>query len=196
MSARTLLWLAALVLALLALWQGLRAFQLSRGPAPDRRRAAVKPAQAVTEQSAEKEIAEEGGDDDADFDYGVSLRNPAATGAPATAAGAGAAAVTPDGELFAAQLELRQLQRELAAQQQLVGELRQEIERLNSELSLLQQALTENREPAQASTSPEYAEPLRLAELGFKDEEIAARCGITLAEARLVLAMAQRGGRG
>lgn len=193
MSARTVLWLAALVLVLLALWQGWRAWQLSRQSVPAVRGPTERsPARAaVAEEAAVAEKADE--DAEADFDYGLSLRT-------SSVARAASAKVTQDGELFAAQLELRRLQRELEAEQQAVAEQRREIERLGSELALLQQTLEEGRTQAehraQDPVSPEYAEPLRLAEMGFKDEEIAARCGISLAEARLVLAMAQRGGRG
>ncbi|MDY0071059.1 MAG: DUF2802 domain-containing protein [Thauera sp.] len=202
MSVRSLLWLAALVLALLTLWQGWRAWQLARRPAAVRRPAGRSPARTAADEAADIDEDEDEDEEaeEAEFDYGLSLRTPPAARTAPSAVSAAAATVTPDGELFAAQLELRRLQRELEAEQQQVTEQRKEIERLQSELALLQQTLEEGRgqmpAPAQDPVSPEYAEPLRLAEMGFKDEEISARCGISLAEARLVLAMAQRGGRG
>lgn len=94
-------------------------------------------------------------------------------------------------EVFALQLENSRLRQELLAQKELTGVQQQEIERLIEDLTRLRDEAERMR--AQPTSSPEYSEAMVLAAQGLNAEMIAARCGITLAEAELVLSLARRG---
>lgn len=61
--------------------------------------------------------------------------------------------------------------------------------------SLLRQNRLRRLPPSNRSPLPEYVEPMVLARRGLDAPAIAARCGITLGEAELLVAMA-RGDRG
>lgn len=80
------------------------------------------------------------------------------------------------GEQLAAHLAKSEMERELR-------ELRAEVERLRREV----ESLRERR-----SVSPQYAEALALIERGLSAQEVADQLGISLAEAELVQALAQR----
>ena len=174
MSLRQILWVLVLVLLLLAGWQFLRAVWLSREPA------AQAETSLVREQAAAVAVVEE--DESDGFDYAPRLR-------PAVSAQAE--------EPFRATLEAQQLRRMLEGQQSLADSQRAEIEALQAEVVDLRRQLQETAlgQAPQTMTSPEYSEALHLAEQGFSAEEIAARCGISVAEAGLVLSLARSGAR-
>ena len=103
----------------------------------------------------------------------------------------GAAAAPP---AFGLELEVQQLRREVAL-------LREELEsttaagrevdrRLEAELQSLRDALEGMQ--AERSISPQYGEAMVFARRGLAAEAIAERCGISVSEAALVCAMAQR----
>lgn len=175
MSPRQMLWGLALLLLLLAGWQFLRALWLGRSAAPQ-----SGPPPAATAD----EVGDDG--DGEGFDY-APLPGPALAAPPAPEP------AVPAADVFRAEFELRHLRRELEAQQALVARQRAEIEALRSEAAGLRQQL-DDAALAQPATSPEYSEALRFAEQGYAAEEIAARCGITVAEADLVLSLARAGG--
>ncbi|ENO89699.1 DUF2802 domain-containing protein [Thauera linaloolentis] len=176
MSPRQMLWILALLLLLLAGWQFLRALWLGRASAPQ-----SGPASAAMADEAGGE-----GDDGDGFDYAPQPR-------PAVSAPLAPEPAAPAADVFRAELEVSHLRRELEAQQALIALQRTEIEALRAEAAGLRQQLEEAM-LAQPSTSPEYSEALRFAEQGYTAEEIAARCGITVAEAGLVLSLARTGG--
>ena len=78
----------------------------------------------------------------------------------------------------------------LQAQRDLVALQQDEIDRLVHDITALQDELERLRE--QPTSSPEYSEASVLAAQGLNAEMIAARCGISLAEAELVLSLARR----
>ncbi len=196
MGVRELLWLLVVLLLAYAVVQFFRALGAARdarpaGAAPARQPAALAPDPAPPR-------AREGGDEgidlpddragavagdatdevtEADLDYAPVLRPLA----------------EPGPEAFQRELEAGQLRRELASLQATVDAQRHEISDLHGELQRLREQL-ERAEAAQTSSSPEYSEALALARHGMGADVIAARCGITVAEAELVLSIA--GGRG
>lgn len=186
MSARDLLWLAVLALMGYAAFEFLRALRApSRAPAAPAA-AAVAPAQRGGPREAIEEQGDDG-DEDGDFDYApVIAPMVAGTGVVAPSAADEARA-----EVFALQLENSRLRQELQAQKELVGIQQQEIARLVEDLNTLQDEAERAR--VQPTSSPEYSEAMVLAAQGLNAEMIAARCGITLAEAELVLSLARRG---
>ena len=93
-------------------------------------------------------------------------------------------------DAFQLELENSRLRQALQAQRDLVALQQNEIDRLVEDITALQDELERVRE--QPTSSPEYSEALVLAAQGLNAEMIAARCGITLAEAELVLALARR----
>ncbi len=119
------------------------------------------------------------------------------------AARAGRAAPTPaaagegfQNELEVARLsrELEQLRGELGEQRQVLAEQRRQIDELAN--SLQEQKVQQEAVAASHGVSPEYDEALVFARRGLDVEAIAERCGITVAEAELVCALARRGGSG
>jgi len=93
---------------------------------------------------------------------------------------------------FAIELEFQRLRRELGHLKEICASQRQEINSLRLELLERlpgQPASSLLREP---DTSPEYDEALALARRGVVADVIAARCGITRAEADLVTSLAAR----
>lgn len=68
-----------------------------------------------------------------------------------------------------------------------------EIDRLVEDITALRDEL--DNQVSSVASSPEYSEAMVLAAQGLNAEMIAERCGITLAEAELVLALG-RGGAG
>ncbi|WP_068638834.1 DUF2802 domain-containing protein [Thauera butanivorans] len=184
MSLRQALWILVLLLLLLAGWQFLRAVWLSRDPmSPPEATAAsaTAPGQQVVAAVAAGEE-----DDGEGFDHAPRLNAATAD----TAAG-------NEPEAFRSTLETQRLRRLLDGQQALVDRQRAEIETLQAEVAGLRQQLEESlhAQPPQSMASPEYAEATRLAEQGLDAEEIAARCGISIAEAGLLVSLARSGGR-
>ncbi len=183
MSLRQALWILVLLLLVLAGWQFLRAVWLSRDPmSPPEATAAsaTAPGQQVMAAAAAGE--EEDGEG---FDYAPRLN-------PATADNAAG----DEPEAFRSTLETQRLRHLLDGQQALVDQQRAEIETLQAEVAGLRQQLEESlhAQPPQSAASPEYAEATRLAEQGLDAEEIAARCGISIAEAGLLVSLARSGG--
>lgn len=187
MSLRSLLWAGVLVLLVLGTWQFLRALAAARtersAALPPRASAAVLRSAAAED---EDEVDEED-DGDEDFDYAPELRadlQPDLNSAPAPPAATG-----PRPEVFQLELENQRLRRELAALQAV-------IERQHDELRAVRAQLDAEARAQAPATSPEYSEALVLAEQGLDADAIAGRCGISLAEAELVLSLASGRGDG
>lgn len=113
-------------------------------------------------------------------DRAVRAHQPAAPPAPAAASEEG-------GERFQVELEVHQLRRELAqlqveqeAQRRLISDLDERFSALKSQFDSV-------------GTAPEYSEALVFARRGLNVDAIAERCGISVSEAELVRALAQRG---
>lgn len=190
------LWLLVLLLAGYAGWQFLAALRSrapraagSVEPAPERAAGvgrAAAPASVATGQgpAIDPEQAQED-----DVDYAPMLRHdlaPAEAPAAADAAGQSAAAN------FQLRLDNQRLQRELGSLQQVVDRQQEEIANLLADIDALRARL--DRAAPEPGISPEYSEALVLARQGLTAEMIATRCGITQAEAELVLSIASAGG--
>ena len=86
---------------------------------------------------------------------------------------------TPETVGFAAQQFMRGVEAELEGVRRELAELREEVGRLK----------------ASRHTAPHYTEAMALAEGGADAQTVATRCGISLAEAELVLALSRKGSR-
>lgn len=105
-------------------------------------------------------------------------------------------------EPFPLELELRQFRRELAQMRGTMAEQRQQSARLTEELNgqralnnELHKEINELREQLSSlltgqNISPEYSEPLMLAQRGMGVDELAEHCGISVAEAQLLCSLA------
>jgi len=97
----------------------------------------------------------------------------------ATVAGAGAATIAPEFSQLvarsAAESELRQLRQEVATLRQALAQVTDELQQI--------------KEPARP-VAPFYQQAMLLAQQGSTAANIAARCGISLGEAELVVALA------
>lgn len=187
---REALWLLALLLAGYAAFEFLRALRLPRAEKAAAERAAAERAGPARGAAAVDAAAEQEADADDDFlDYAP--RPAALAGDPAPPAPPPSVAL-PDHavERFELELENSRLRQALQSQRDLVALQQGEINRLVEDISALRDQL-ERQSPAAAS-SPEYAEALVLAGQGLNAEMIAERCGISLAEAALVLSLARR----
>ena len=128
---------------------------------------------------------------------------------PATAAADQAAPDAPQpapeqeaASSFPLELELRQFRRELAQMRGAMAEQRQQSARLTEELGgqralndELHREINDLREQLQSlltgqNISPEYSEPLILAQRGMGVDELAEHCGISVAEAQLLCSLA------
>jgi hypothetical protein len=177
MSLRLLLWSLVLLLLLIAGWQFLRALRLGAASTPESR-AESAPAPLADADSEEEDRGEEG---DSGFDY-------APRPSPLLPAG-----LAPVPDTFQLELELHHLRRELQRQQDLIVLQRAEIQGLQTEIGGLSKRVAD-RVQDQPATSPEYSDAMRFAEQGRSAEDIAAHCGISVAEAGLVLSLARTGG--
>ncbi|MDT3672298.1 MAG: DUF2802 domain-containing protein [Aromatoleum sp.] len=126
---------------------------------------------------------------------GRSARAGAAAHAEADEAAAASSAFAPvadqtSGDGFQLELETQQLRRDVAQLRAELGEQRKEIAELAARLRSHQEQVETGAGLKRAS--PEYDEALVFARRGLDVETIAARCGITVAEAALVRALAQR----
>lgn len=192
MNMRDLLWLAVLALLGYAALQFLRALRAPRRGSAQA--AAPFPSAGAREQPGLPEVGDEDDEDERDFEYAPVIA-PAATAATAAAPAAPApASEDARAEMFALQLENSRLRQELQAQKDVVGIQQQEIARLVEDITSLQDEIERTR--TQPTSSPEYSEASVLAAQGLNAEMIATRCGITLAEAELVLSLARRGEAG
>ena len=213
MGVREALWLIGLALVCYSVWQFFRAL---RAPSSS---AAVPPAvaqgaQAEAPQSTGRRTALAGGpdtqptgrgveaeapseveDEDEDtFDDYAPLPGPRLGPDPARAQGPSERVPAQPGvvqsDVFQMELDNSRLRQALQAQRDLVALQQDEIDRLVHDITELQDELARVRE--QPTSSPEYSEALVLAAQGLNAEMIAARCGISLAEAELVLSLARR----
>ena len=213
MGVREALWLIGLALVCYSVWQFFRALrapsssaavppavaqgaQAEAPPSTGRRTAlAGGPDTQPTGRGVEAEAPSEVEDEDEDtFDDYAPLPGPRLGPDPARAQGpserlpAQPGVVQPD--VFQMELDNSRLRQALQAQRDLVALQQDEIDRLVHDITELQDELARVRE--QPTSSPEYSEALVLAAQGLNAEMIAARCGISLAEAELVLSLARR----
>lgn len=187
MSLRTVVWIAIALLLIYGGWQLLRAVRSGlqggrRTPAP------------VT---ATVDDDEDDDGDEGDFDYApVPAPAPAPQAVPAAAAPAPvvkpvAKPVAGAGQdAFQLELELQRLRREVAGLRAALDVQQQEIGGLHEAMGQLRLQLDGGL--AAQNASPEYSEALVFARRGLPVEAIAERCGITVAEAELVRALAAR----
>jgi hypothetical protein len=102
---------------------------------------------------------------------------------------------------FGLDLTVKTLERRCDTLQHLLDEHARQLQQILDQLQRLEQQATTAAPVASSSpveplaASPEYVEPMVLARRGLDAPAIAARCGITLGEAELLVAMA-RGDRG
>lgn len=182
MSVRHLLWLAVALLLAFAAWQFLRALAAARGGEDGDGSPRAAAARADSAPAADEAAGGAGGEEDG-FDYAAALRVQAGGETPSARL-----AAVPAPERFQLELENQRLRRELAALQ--AASVRQQ-----DEIRALQARLEASGAVESPDTSPEYSEALALAEQGLGAEAIAARCGITVAEAELLASLASgRGG--
>ena len=207
------MWLISLALVCYSVWQFFRALRAPRSsaavppavaqdaqadsPQPAGRRtvlAGAPDAQPIgrgVEAEAESEDEDEG--EDAFDDY-APLPGPRLGPEPARAQDLSERLPAQPGvvqpAIFQMELDNSRLRQALQAQRDLVALQQDEIDRLVHDITELQDELARVRE--QPTSSPEYSEALVLAAQGLNAEMIAARCGISLAEAELVLSLARR----
>lgn len=101
---------------------------------------------------------------------------------------------------FGLDLTVKTLERRCEAMQHALDEHARQLQQILDRLQRLEQSAAAEPAPAPSAVeplaaSPEYVEPMVLARRGLDAPAIAARCGITLGEAELLVAMA-RGDRG
>lgn len=189
MGIRQLVWALIAVLLLYGGWQILRSLTAGR------RTIGSNPVEPTPVLAAEQPAlptagADDGRDDDeGGFDYAPI---PSADAAPAPRP---PESLTAGPDLFAFELKLQRLRRELGAvraaldvQQGEIGALHEMVQHLGE----IAPARTAAAEAVEQSASPEYSEALVLARRGLSVEEISTRCGITRAEAELVVSLAAR----
>ena len=215
MGVREALWLIGLALVCYSVWQFFRALRAPSSSAAVPPGAAsraetespraggdaavlsggpdMQPISRNPEAGAQAEAEDETEDEDTFDDY-APLPGPRLGPDPARAQGpserlpAQPGVVQPD--VFQMELDNSRLRQALQAQRDLVALQQDEIDRLVHDITELQDELARVRE--QPTSSPEYSEALVLAAQGLNAEMIAARCGISLAEAELVLSLARR----
>lgn len=182
MGLREILALAVVGLFFYVAYQLFRALRASRDDKP-----AVRVDEVVSDDLT---------DDDEDSDELFVFERPVvpqAASAESEVAAAGQAAATHqvNGEAFQLRLEVQQLRRD-------ISQLRSELDAQRTEIARLADEARERRKQGDVSlpgqgVSPEYNEALVCARRGLDVEEIAQRCGITVAEAELVRTLAQGG---
>ena len=215
MGVREALWLIGLALVCYSVWQFFRALRApsssaavppavaqgaqAEAPQSTGRRTALaggpdtQPTVRGVEAEAPSEVEDEDEDEDTFDDYaplpGLRLGpDPARVQEPSERLPVQSGVVQPD--VFQMELDNSRLRQALQAQRDLVALQQDEIDRLVHDITELQDELARVRE--QPTSSPEYSEALVLAAQGLNAEMIAARCGISLAEAELVLSLARR----
>lgn len=183
MGLREILALAVVGLFFYVAYQLFRALRASRDD---------KPAVRVDEVVGDDLIDDDDEDSDELFVF-ERLAVPQAASPESEVAAAGQVAATPQvtGEAFQLQLEVQQLRRD-------ISQLRSELDVQRKEIARLADEARERRKQVDVSlpgqgVSPEYNEALVCARRGLDVEEIAERCGITVAEAELVRTLAQGG---
>ena len=192
---REALWLLASLLAAYAAFEFLRALRLPRegqagaSVATPSGMGAQGPVAAAADERKRDE------DDDDDFLAYAPRPSPSTASAPASLAPDASAALAEAeaAARFELELENSRLRQALQAQRDLVALQQTEIDRLVEDITALRDEL--DNQVSSVASSPEYSEAMVLAAQGLNAEMIAERCGITLAEAELVLALG-RGGAG
>lgn len=191
---REALWLLASLLAAYAAFEFLRALRL---PREGQAGASVATPSGTGAQGPVAAAADERkrDEDDDDFLAYAPLPSPSTASAPASLAPDASAALAEAAAAarFELELENSRLRQALQAQRDLVALQQTEIDRLVEDLTALRDEL--DNQVSSVASSPEYSEAMVLAAQGLNAEMIAERCGITLAEAELVLALG-RGGAG
>lgn len=205
MGIRQLVWALIALLLLYGGWQILRSLLAGRKASRNSQEAVRGPdpaqgaALAADQSSSAAAWGEAAGvepvdaDDDNDYDYAPvpAATAPALTPAPQPSP---PPPVSPD--VFAIELELQRLRRELGAVRAALDVQQEEIGALHETVRLLSEqppALAQATEQFDQNASPEYSEALVLARRGLSVEDISTRCGITRAEAELVVSLAARG---
>lgn len=193
MDVREALWLIGLALVAYSVWQFFRALRAPRASAVDAATAAGANAALATDEplalqrgADPQQVRAADEDEDAFLDY-APLPGPQTDTGPVPES---SAPIPGQPDVFQLELDNSRLRQALQAQRDLVALQQDEIDRLVQDITTLQDELDRLRE--QPTSSPEYSEALVLATQGLNAEMIAARCGITLAEAELVLSMARR----
>lgn len=220
MGVREALWLIGLALVCYSVWQFFRALRAPRsstavppaaagGGEPETARAGAGhaalpggPARPSDQgrlgagaQTAEQNEEDREQENEDGFDAYAPL--PAAQAGPTLGRAQAPPAPSPvqsdalQADVFQIQLDNSRLRQALQAQRDLVALQQDEIDRLVQDITALRDELERLRD--QPTSSPEYAEAMVLAAQGLNAEMIAARCGITVAEAELVLSLARRG---
>ena len=194
---REALWLLASLLAAYAAFEFLRALRL---PREGQAGASVATPSGMGAEGPVAAAADDRTRDDDDFLAYAPLPSPSTASAPASlapdASAPGASAALAEAEAaarFELELENSRLRQALQAQRDLVALQQTEIDRLVEDITALRDEL--DNQVSSVASSPEYSEAMVLAAQGLNAEMIAERCGITLAEAELVLALG-RGGAG
>jgi hypothetical protein len=189
---REALWLLASLLAAYAAFEFLRALRL---PREGQAGASVATPSGTGAQGPVAAVADDQKRDDDDFLAYAPLPSPSTASAPASLAPDASAALAEAAAAarFELELENSRLRQALQAQRDLVALQQTEIDRLVEDLTALRDEL--DNQVSSVASSPEYSEAMVLAAQGLNAEMIAERCGITLAEAELVLALG-RGGAG
>ncbi len=201
MDMREALWLIGLGLVGYSVWQFFRALRAPRASAAEplagtQAAGADSPRTAVGRDALPAGRGGEVGeatadDDDAFLDYAPLPGPQAEPGRGQAAAPSVPEPLVPaQPDIFQLELENSRLRQALQAQGDRLAVQQDEIERLVQDITTLQDELDRLRE--QPTSSPEYSEAMVLAAQGLNAEMIAARCGITLAEAELVLSLARR----
>lgn len=192
---REALWSLALLLAAYAAFEFLRALRLPRDGAP-RAPLATQSVTGMQPTAAAKQDDQD--DEDDDFLAYAPLPSAASPGLAASgaafasavslaAAEAAAEAEAAAAARFELELENSRLRQALQTQRDLVALQQSEIDHLVEEVTALRDEL--DSQATAIASSPEYSEATILAGQGLNAEMIAERCGITLAEAELVLAL-------
>ncbi|PKO58411.1 MAG: hypothetical protein CVU25_04715 [Betaproteobacteria bacterium HGW-Betaproteobacteria-19] len=191
MGIRQLVWALIAALLLYGGWQILRSLTADRRTLK-KSIGEQKPAPPVEQPASLLATVDDEDEEDAgvaDFDYApVAATVPAPLPQPQPQ--------HPGPDLFAFELEQQRLRRELGAVRAALDVQKEEINALHDAIRhLTEQGLVaaQSAEPLEQSASPEYSEALVLARRGLSVEEISTRCGITRAEAELVVSLAARG---
>lgn len=190
MGIRQFVWALIAALLLYGGWQILRS--LTAGRRTLKKSAEEQQPTPPADQSAsllatvdDEDETDEGGED---FDYAPVVAAPAPSPQ--------ALPPHPGPDLFAFELEQQRLRRELGAVRAALDVQKEEINALHDairDLTAQRAVAAQSAEALEQSASPEYSEALVLARRGLSVEEISTRCGITRAEAELVVSLAARG---
>ncbi|WP_323001198.1 DUF2802 domain-containing protein [Denitromonas sp.] len=171
MGAREILLIVVAILAVYLVFQLIRAMGVKDGEATSAAADIAPDDDAVDAPSAGTDT--DAGPDTDDAVVALSAQAPADDAA----------------ESFSLALEVRQLRRDAA-------QLRGEIDQLRAEQLVMRQSLSEQSAQLDAAraaqrVSPMYGEALSLVRRGMSAEDIAERCGISVAEAELVKSLGQ-----